>query len=151
MSLRSVVTVLSVILLLPVLAQKKDKAPKPLVLFSVNNRAVPVEEFIYLYNKNHQSQPEFYSRAKVDEYLDLFVNFKLKVEEARARGYDTTQTFVKEFSTYKDELRRPYLPEGKMLDSLVLMTYNRLKEEVKASHILINVGPDASPEDTLKA
>jgi peptidyl-prolyl cis-trans isomerase SurA len=151
MSLRSVVTVLSVFLLLPVLAQKKSKVQKPLVLFSVNNRAVLVEEFIYLYNKNHQNQPEFYSRAKVDEYLDLFVNFKLKVEEARTRGYDTTKTFLNEFTSYKEELRRPYLPEGKMLDSLVLMTYNRLKEEVKASHILINVGPDASPEDTLKA
>ncbi|MBX2967740.1 MAG: peptidylprolyl isomerase [Cyclobacteriaceae bacterium] len=133
------------------MAQKKNKSAKPLDLFSVNNRAVPVQEFIYLYNKNHQNQSEYYSRAKVDEYLDLFVNFKLKVEEARTRGYDTTKTFLKEFTSYKEELRRPYLPEGKMLDSLVLMTYNRLKEEVKASHILINVGPVASPEDTLKA
>src|SRR5690606_37185910 len=99
MSLRSVVTVLSVFLLLPVLAQKKSKVQKPLVLFSVNNRAVPVEEFIYLYNKNHQNQSEFYSRAKVDEYLDLFVNFKLKVEEARTRGYDTTKTFLNEFTS----------------------------------------------------
>lgn len=151
MVLRSVATVLSIFILFPALAQKKNKPAKPLDLFTVNNRAVPVQEFIYLYNKNHQNQPEYYSRAKVDEYLDLFVNFKLKVEEARSRGYDTTKTFLKEFNSYKEELRRPYLPEGKMLDSLVQLTYNRLKEEVKASHILINVGPDVSPEDTLKA
>lgn len=151
MFLRNVVTVLFVVLFLPVWAQKKTKPAKQLMLFSVNNREVPVEEFIYLYNKNHQSQPEFYTKEKVQEYLDLFVNFKLKVEEARTRGYDTTVNFLKEFNGYKEELRRPYLPEGKMLDSLVRMTYNRLKEEVKASHILINVGPDASPEDTLKA
>ncbi|MDL5047647.1 peptidylprolyl isomerase [Oscillatoria amoena NRMC-F 0135] len=151
MFLRSVATALLIFSLLPALAQKKNKATRPLDLFSVNNRPVPVQEFIYLYNKNHQNQPEYYSRNKVDEYLDLFINFKLKVEEARSRGYDTTKTFLKEFNSYKDELRRPYLPEGKMLDSLVIMTYNRLKEEVKASHILINAGPDASPEDTLKA
>lgn len=95
MVLRSVATVLSIFILFPALAQKKDKPAKPLDLFTVNNRAVPVQEFIYLYNKNHQNQPEYYSRAKVDEYLDLFVNFKLKVEEARFRGYDTTKTFFK--------------------------------------------------------
>ncbi|MBX2964743.1 MAG: peptidylprolyl isomerase [Cyclobacteriaceae bacterium] len=151
MVVRSVVTILSIFVLLPALAQKKSKSPKQQILFSVNNRTVPVDEFVYLYNKNHQHQPENYSRAKIDEYLNLFVNFKLKVEEARTRGYDNTETFLKEFNSYKEELRRPYLPEGKMLDSLVRMTYNRLKEEVKASHILINAAPDALPEDTLKA
>ena len=121
------------------------------MLFSVNNRAVSTDEFIYLYKKNHQNKQEDYTKDKVEEYLNLFINFKLKVEEARTRGLDTTKAFIKEFINYKEELRRPYLPEGKMLDSLVLLTYNRLKEEVKASHILINVTPEAAPQDTLKA
>jgi peptidyl-prolyl cis-trans isomerase SurA len=81
----------------------------------------------------------------------LFIKFKLKVEEARSRGIDTTTTFLKEYNSYRDELRKPYLPEGKMIDSLVLLTYNRLKEEVRASHLLIGVKPEATPADTLEA
>ena len=83
--------------------------------------------------------------------LSLFINFKLKVHEAKRRGMDTTAAFVKEYNSYKDELRKPYLPDAKLTDSLVRLTYERMKEEVNASHILIKLKPDASPEDTLKA
>ena len=75
----------------------------------------------------------------------MFVNFKLKVEEARSRGLDTTKVFVKEFNGYKDELRKPYLPDAKITDSLVRLTYDRMKEEVNASHILVALKPDPSP------
>ena len=81
----------------------------------------------------------------------LFINYKLKVEEARNRGLDTTAAFKKEYNTYRDELLKPYLPDSKVVDSLVALTYERLKEEIKVSHILINVKPDASPQDTLEA
>lgn len=151
MTVRSVATVLLILFSLSAFAQKPKKKAPAQVLFSVNNRMVSTDEFIYLYKKNHQNKQEDYTKEKVEEYLNLFINFKLKVEEARTRGLDTTKAFIKEFNNYKEELRRPYLPEGKMLDSLVRLTYNRLKEEVKASHILINVTPDASPQDTLNA
>ncbi|MBL7843912.1 MAG: peptidylprolyl isomerase [Cyclobacteriaceae bacterium] len=151
MIIRSVATVLVILFSFGASAQKPKKKAPAQVLFSVNNRAVSTDEFIYLYKKNHQNKQEDYTKDKVEEYLNLFINFKLKVEEARTRGLDTTKAFIKEFINYKEELRRPYLPEGKMLDSLVLLTYNRLKEEVKASHILINVTPEAAPQDTLKA
>jgi peptidyl-prolyl cis-trans isomerase SurA len=130
---------------------KKQKAPKSQTLFTVNKKTVTTNEFIYLYKKNHQNKSEDFTNEKIQEYLDLFINFKLKVEEAKTRGLDTTQAFIKEYSQYKDELRKPYLPDTKLTDSLVRLTYNRMKEEVRASHILINVKPDASPEDTLKA
>jgi len=81
----------------------------------------------------------------------LFINFKLKVTEAKMRGMDTTKAFIKEYASYKEELRKPYLPDTKLTDSLVKLTYSRLQEEIKASNILINVKPDASPEDTLSA
>lgn len=131
--------------------KKKEKASKPIVVFSVNKKPVTTEEFTYLYGKNHQNNAQDFSPEKIEEYLNLFINFKLKVEEAEHRGYDTTTTFKREYNSYKDELRRPYLPDAKMTDSLVQLTYGRMKEEVKAAHILINVKPDASPEDTLKA
>jgi peptidyl-prolyl cis-trans isomerase SurA len=106
---------------------------------------------MYLYNKNPQSNADAFSEQKILEYLDLLVNFKLKVEEAKRRGLDTTQAFKKEFNQYKEELRKPYLPDATLTDSLVKMTYERLKEEVLASHILIKVKIDAAPADTLKA
>jgi peptidyl-prolyl cis-trans isomerase SurA len=130
---------------------KKQKSTPAQNLFTVNKKSVTTNEFIYLYKKNHQNKAEDFTSEKIQEYLDLFINFKLKVEEAKARGLDTTQAFKREFSQYKEELRKPYLPDTKLTDSLVRLTYNRMKEEVKASHILINVKPDASPEDTLKA
>lgn len=130
---------------------KKKKSKKSVAIFTVDNKPVTADEFIYLYKKNHQNKTEDFSKEKIQEYLDLFVSFKLKVEEARHRGLDTTAAFIKEYNSYKDELRKPYLPDSKLTDSLVRLTYNRMKEEVRASHILINLPPDASPEDTLKA
>lgn len=130
---------------------KKQKSTSAQNLFTVNKKAVTTDEFIYLYKKNHQNKAEDFTSEKIQEYLDLFINFKLKVEEAKARGLDTTQAFIREFNQYKEELRKPYLPDTKLTDSLVRLTYDRMKDEVKASHILINVKPDASPEDTLKA
>lgn len=131
--------------------KKKNKAQKSVAVFSVNKKPVTSDEFIYLYKKNHQNKAEDFTEQKIQEYLDLFINFKLKVEEARHRGLDTTAAFIREYTSYKDELRKPYLPDSKLTDSLVKLTYRRMTEEVRASHILINVTPDASPADTLKA
>ena len=128
--------------------QKKEKA---ISLLSVGGNPVTANEFIYLYEKNHQNKREDFTKQKIEEYLTLFINFKLKVREARQRGMDTTASFVKEYNSYKDELRKPYLPDARLTDSLVRLTYDRMKLEIKASHILINVKPDASPDDTLKA
>lgn len=131
--------------------KQSKKNEKPVTLFTLNKSAVFADEFIYLYRKNHQAKPEEFTQEKILEYLDLYVNFKLKVEEARHRGMDTTQAFRKEFTTYRDELLKPYLPEARILDSLTKLTYDRMKEEVRAAHILISVTEDASPVDTLAA
>jgi peptidyl-prolyl cis-trans isomerase SurA len=144
------VTLLCLLFAIPAMSQsKKDK--KALAVFSVNKKTVTADEFIYLYKKNHQNKPDEFTKEKIQEYLDLFINFKLKVEEARSRGLDTTAAFKKEFNSYKEELRKPYLPDNKLSDSLARLTYERLKEEVEASHILVMVKADASPEDTLAA
>ncbi|HYF70553.1 MAG TPA: peptidylprolyl isomerase [Ohtaekwangia sp.] len=130
---------------------RSSKRQKPLTLFSVNKKPVFADEFIYLYRKNHQHATEDFTKEKIEEYLTLYINFKLKVEEARQRGMDTTAAFIKEYNQYKEELRKPYLPGNNITDSLVRMTYERMKEEVRAAHLLITLKPDASPEDTLKA
>jgi peptidyl-prolyl cis-trans isomerase SurA len=146
----ALVLVFSAIVAVSTAQSPKSKTAKPKPLFSVKGQSVTTDEFIYLYKKNHQA-PEDYTPAKIEEYLDLFINFKLKVEEAKTRGMDTTAAFKKEFAQYKEEVRKPYLPDSKLTDNLVKLTYNRLKEEVKASHILIALKPEATPDDTLKA
>jgi peptidyl-prolyl cis-trans isomerase SurA len=120
------------------------------ILFSVKGEPVTTDEFLYIYKKNHPNKDDF-SEQKIQEYLTLFINFKLKVKEARRRGIDTTAAFLKEYNSYKEELKKPYLPEGKIIDSLVQVTYNRMQEEVRAAHILINCKLDASPADSLAA
>jgi peptidyl-prolyl cis-trans isomerase SurA len=131
--------------------QSKEKKQASPVLFTINKKPILADEIIYLYRKPNQTKPEEYTEEKIEEYIDLYIKFKLKVEEAKNRGMDTTAAFRKEYSGYREELRKPYLPDSKLIDSLTELTYNRLKEEIKASHILINLKPDATPEDTLKA
>ena len=124
---------------------------KSLTLFSVDKQPVTTGEFSYIYKKNNQGKAENFTDAKIQEYLQLFINFKLKVMEARRRGLDTTASFKKEFKTYGDELKKPYQAEADDLDRLTKEVYQRLSEEIKASHILINLKADPAPADTLAA
>jgi peptidyl-prolyl cis-trans isomerase SurA len=153
MNLRAVFLLLFCSLLItPIFSQSKKQSGNPsTALLTINKKTVTAEEFIYLYRKNHQNPTEDFTKQKIEEYLTLYTNFKLKVEEARRRGMDTTASFKREFNQYKDELRKPYMPGNGLTDSLVRMTYDRMKEEVRASHILISLKPDATPADTLKA
>ncbi|NJM26154.1 MAG: hypothetical protein HC859_12350 [Bacteroidia bacterium] len=144
---RSVILLLLAILAFPAFSQAdKNKSPE---LFSVGGTRINAEEFLYLYTKNHTDKNKDYTKEKVEEYLQLFINFKLKVAEAKSRGVDTTAAFSIEYNSYRNELRKPYLPDAKIIDSLVVLTYNRMKEEVRAAHILITLKPGASPADTL--
>ena len=78
-------------------------------------------------------------KKTLDEYVDLFVNFKLKVEEAKAQGLDTTKAFVDELAGYRSQLTKPYLTDSNV-DELVLQeAYNRMKEDIQVSHILIRL------------
>ncbi|HMJ69628.1 MAG TPA: peptidylprolyl isomerase [Cyclobacteriaceae bacterium] len=131
-------------------SQKKSETPDK-VLFSVDKKDIYASEFLYLFRKNNQGKPEEMKEDKIREYLDLVIAFKLKVAEAHHRGIDTTQAFIKEFTTYRDELKKPFVASSDELARLVREAYDRLHEEVKASHILINTSPDALPADTLVA
>ncbi len=121
------------------------------ILFSIEGEPVTVGEFEYVYKKNNFNTEIINTREDIKEYLDLYINFKLKVREARTRGYDTTLTFIQEFDTYKNELVRPYLSETKAIDTLCREAYERMRWEVKAAHILIRLPENPLPGDTLKA
>ena len=112
---------------------------------------VPAREFGYVYKKNNGTAPDYGTRASVNDYLTLYTNFRLKVLDAEKHGLDTTQAFHRELDGYKQQLALPYLTEKGVTDQLMHEAYTRLSQEVNASHILIRVGPDASPTDTLAA
>lgn len=127
-----------------VFAQQQDP-----VLMRINNKNVTRSEFEYIYNKNNSNNE--LDKKTLDEYVDLFVNFKLKVAAAEASGIDTTKAFRDELSGYRQQLIKPYLTNDSVDQASALEVYNRLKENIEISHILITVKPNASAQDTLDA
>jgi peptidyl-prolyl cis-trans isomerase SurA len=124
-------------------------AQKDPVIMRVADKNVTKSEFLQIYLKNNPN-PKFDKEA-LDEYMELFKKFKLKVVEAEKLGYDTIPKLVRELEGYRKQLALPYLVDSAKNQELVREGYERLKEEVKASHILIRVDENAAPEDTLKA
>ena len=118
---------------------------------TLGTTAVPAREFAYVYQKNNGTAADYGTRASVTEYLNLYTNFRLKVLDAEKRGLDTTQAFRRELDGYRQQLAQPYLTEKGVTDQLVREAYERMSQEVNASHILIRVAPDAAPADTLAA
>ena len=90
-------------------------------------------------------------RKALNEYIDLFVNFRLKIKDALAECYDTVPSFKKEYSTYRDELAAPYLIDSKLLEDILQEAYRRNQQAVRASHIMVSLPRNPLPEDTLKA
>lgn len=129
----------------------KTSKPAETSLGSIGGEPIRKSEFKYVYNKNNSNTPDAYSKESIDEYLKLYVNFRLKVKAAESLGLDTTQSFVRELGGYKKQLAQPYFSEKEVTDKFTKQAYERLKEEVNASHILIAVKPDAEPEDTMAA
>jgi len=112
---------------------------------------VPAREFAYVYKKNNGTAADYGTRPSVTDYLTLYTNFRLKVLDAEKHGLDTTQAFRRELDGYKQQLAQPYLTEKGVTDQLVHEAYDRMSQEVNASHILVRVAPDATPADTLAA
>ncbi|MDE5643806.1 MAG: peptidylprolyl isomerase, partial [Muribaculaceae bacterium] len=118
------------------------------VLMTVNGKKVPLSEFEYLYKKNNsqQLQPQ-----TLDEYVDMFVNYKLKVADAEAAGLDTTASFRQELVKYCNDLARPYLRDQAVEDSLARVSYNHMLETITVSHIMIPSGQNAAEAEKAHA
>lgn len=114
----------------------KAAADKPgsQVLMTIKGKPVTLGEFEYLYHKNNSQQAQ---EQSIPEYLDMFVVYKQKVADAEAEGIDKSEAFRTEYEGYRRELAEPYMRIQEVEDSLVSLTYNRMKEEVLASHIML--------------
>ncbi|MFH0893952.1 MAG: peptidylprolyl isomerase [Bacteroidota bacterium] len=120
------------------------------VLLTIAGEPVTKSEFLSVYKKNNLKNGTV-DQKSLEEYLDLFTNFKLKVTEAKKLGYDTLVSFRDELAGYRKQLTQPYFFDKDVNDKLLKEAYDRNTEVVRASHILIKCDPDASPQDTLAA
>jgi peptidyl-prolyl cis-trans isomerase SurA len=120
------------------------------VIMTINDKPVYKSEFENVYKKNSGKEVNKEQKS-VKEYVDLFSTFKMKVFEADANGLDTISSFKTELAGYRKQLAAPYLTDKNVNEALIQEAYERMKTEVKASHILIRVTEDALPKDTIEA
>lgn len=126
-------------------AQKDDP-----VLFSIDDKPVHLSEFKYIYSKTNGDKAD-YSKASLQEYLELYTNFKLKVNKAKAMRLDTISSLKQELDGYRRQLADSYLIDREVTEKLVDEAYERTKQDVDVSHIMISLPANASPADTLAA
>lgn len=141
---RKIAVIASVFSCFSLVAQEADP-----VIMTVNGKKIQKSEFEYIYNKNNPATSS--DRKSLDEYVAMFVKFRLKVAAAEAEGLDTIATFRNELDGYRRQLIEPYLTDKKAEESLFQEAYNRMKENVEASYIYINIPEPGSSSDTLAA
>lgn len=120
-------------------------AAKDPVIMTINGEDVTKSEFEYLYNKNSQQQ---INPQTLDEYVEMFKLYKMKVADAKAAGLDTTAKFRKEAEQYRHDLATPYLADSVYLNQLVDEAYARSRKEAVAKHIMFFKSPN--PEHNLQ-
>lgn len=123
----SLVLVLSSVV---VFAQTNDP-----VIMTINGKNFKKSEFEYFYNKYNNE--DVIDKRSLNDYIDLFKNLKLKVAEAEAQGMDTTMTFLSELSGYRSTEAKPYLDNLEVNEELLQKEYNRMKDLIEVSHILV--------------
>jgi peptidyl-prolyl cis-trans isomerase SurA len=130
-------------------AQETGTSEASDIVLTVGDETVTLADFDHIFMKNNRDS--VVTVASLDDYLELFIKFKLKVQAAEALGMDTVATFQRELAGYRTQLARPYMTNNELLQDLVLQAWERKQEEVHARHILISCGSEAAPADTLKA
>ncbi|MBA2613631.1 MAG: peptidylprolyl isomerase [Bacteroidetes bacterium] len=124
------------------------KAQEPIVM-TINGKPITKSEFEAVYRKNNGKEVNNTTKS-VNEYVDLFSLFKSKVFEAESMGLDTLTSFKNELAGYRRQLAAPYLTDKNTNENLLTEAYNRMKTEVRASHILVRIDETALPKDTLE-
>lgn len=131
--------------------KSQDKSTEP-VVFTVNGKQkVYLGEFERQFLKNLNLNEKKVTARDIDDYLKLYVKFKLKIQDAMDAGKDTLAAYKQELSMYREQLARNYLYDRSVTESLISEAYERLKSQVKVSHILIMCSRDASEADVTKA
>ena len=120
------------------------------VLMTIGDQDITVKEFTDVYYKNNLKS-DVIEKKTVDEYLDLFTTFRMKVMEAERMQLDTSAKFQKELAGYRKQLAKPFMSSDDITEELVQEAYQRKQKDIRASHILIRCDKNALPSDTLRA
>lgn len=120
------------------------------VLFTIDKNPYYTDEFVRVYNKNLDLVKDE-SQKDLNNYLDLFVGYKLKITKANALGLQNGEAYKNELKNYRAQLSKSYLTDSKVTKELVEEAYSRYLKEIRGSHILVLVDENASPADTLVA
>ena len=120
------------------------------VLFTIDDKPYYTDEFARVYKKNLELVKDE-SQKDLNQYLDLFVGYKLKINKAYKLGLENGDQYKSELSSYRTQLSKNYINDSKVTDELVREAYDRSLKEVEAAHILVLVDENATPQDTLKA
>jgi len=124
-----------------------SSAQKEEVLLTIGDTKISKAEFERIYKKNNQNLFNEADKKTPEEYIDLFIDYKLKVIEAQQLKMDTNQAFLDELAGYRNELAVPYLTDIKYNEKQIHDLYERMKKEVNASHILLRIPQNASNEE----
>ena len=127
-----------------------SQSQKDDVLVTVAGEKISAGEFLNIYTKNNVNN-QVIDKKSLEDYLELYINFKLKVKEAEDLGMDTVKSFIQELNGYRTQLAQPYLTDESVTDQLMKEAYDRMLTDIRASHILVRVAPDAGAADTLSA
>lgn len=142
-----ILTALAIIFIFNIQAQSDSD-----ILMTVGDQNVTVGEFKYIYEKNNGKEAD-YSKESLDEYIDLYTKFKLKVAKARDMQLDTIVALQKELDGYRNQLANSFLTDKEVLDKLVNEIVERKKQDVRVSHVLVKVndkGPNELKEKARK-
>ena len=124
----------------------QDQPKNTDALININNEEISVDEFMNIYSKNIQLV-EDKGQNGIEDYLELYINYKLKIADAKSEGFDKKQSYLKEYEKYKNQLINTFLTDKKVTSELLQEAYSRTKVEVKAQHILVRT----TGQDTLSA
>ena len=119
-------------------------------LMIIGQEKVSVDEFLRIYQKNNQSTTS-YSEKDVQEYVELFTLFKMKLQEAKRMRLDTLPMLKEDYQKYTDQLVQNHFVDKNYIENIWKAQYEHMKYDVKVAHIMVKCAPNANPSDTLIA
>ena len=125
------------------------------VIMTINGQPVQRSEFEYSYNKNNAEG--VIDKKTVEEYVDLFINYKLKVAAALDAHYDTLTSFKNEFAQYRDQQLIPTVVTDADVEAEAHKIYDETVQRIgpdgliQTAHILLRVSQQGTPDELAAA
>lgn len=118
-------------------------------LFEYGDQKIDVKEFKQAYQKNTNAIS--YDKQSIDDYLQLYINSKLKILEAYNRGYDTLPQQREEFANLRSQIIDNYMNDPETMNKLVMEAFDRSQKEIEVAHIFIRINEKNGEPDTSSA